>query len=118
MSNSFSDPLGSTDSFSAAGGVELAPLAVSVPSGYPGGAAFGGDNGTSGLEPLTAAPDLSHLPLATVDTDEMARTQLAMQLGTHAVPFGSIEDLVAFRLATEHTIERIDSRLIETRATL
>ena len=93
MSNLFSDPLGSTDSFGGAAGVELAPIGVSVPSGYPGSDTFGGGNGTMGLEPLPTGPDLSHLPLATVDADEMARTQLAMQLGTHAVPFPSIEAL-------------------------
>jgi pilus assembly protein CpaE len=93
MSNLFSDPLGSTDSFGGAAGVELAPIGVSVPSGYPGSDTFSGGNGTMGLEPLPAGPDLSHLPLATVDADEMARTQLAMQLGTHAVPFPSIEAL-------------------------
>ena len=96
MSNLFSDPLGSTDSFGSSSGVELAPFGVSVPSGYPGEETFGGaPNGTSGLEPMSSAPDLSHLPLATVDADEMARTQLAMQLGSHAVPFPSIEALVA-----------------------
>jgi len=95
MSNLYSDPLGSTDSLGGAAGVELAPIGVAVPSGYPGGDAFGGGNGTMGLEPLSSAPDLSHLPLATVDEDEMARTQLAMQLGTHAVPFASIEALAA-----------------------
>ncbi len=95
MSNLFSDPFGSTDSFGGAAGVELAPIGVSVPNGYPGGDAFGGGNGTMGLEPLSTGPDLSHLPLATVDVDEMVRTQLAMQLGTHAVPFPSIEALAA-----------------------
>jgi pilus assembly protein CpaE len=95
MSNLFSDPLGNTDSFGGAAGVELAPIGVSVPSGYPGEDTFGGPATNSGLEPLSSAPDLSHLPLATVDADEMARTQLAMQLGTHAVPFPSIEALAA-----------------------
>jgi pilus assembly protein CpaE len=94
MSNLFSEPFGDTDSFGGTAGVELAPVGVSVPSGYPGGDSFG-DTGTSGLEPLSQAPDLSHLPLATVDTDEMARNQLAMQLGSHAVPFPSIEALAA-----------------------
>ena len=32
MSNLFSDPLGSTDSFGGAAGVELAPIGVSVPT--------------------------------------------------------------------------------------
>ena len=94
MSNLFSDPLGSADSFGGTAGVELAPIGVSVPTGYPGGESFG-DNGTTGLAAHSSAPDLSHLPLATVDTDEMARTQLAMQLGAHAVPFASVEDLAA-----------------------
>ncbi len=94
MSNLYSDPLGSTDSFGGAAGVELAPIGVSVPTGYAGGEPFG-DNGTLGLEPLSAAPDLSHLPLATVDADEMTRNQLAVQLGAHAIPFPSIEALAA-----------------------
>src|SRR5690349_11905977 len=98
MSNLFSDPLGSSDSFGgSSGGVELAPIGVSVPSGYPGEESFGGGPASSngGYDPLNTAPDLSHLPLATVDADEMARTQLAMQLGSHAVPFPSIEALAA-----------------------
>jgi len=95
MSNLFSDPMGSADSFGGSGGVELAPIGVSVPSGYPGEESFGGGAVTNGYDPLNTAPDLSHLPLATVDADEMARTQLAMQLGSHAVPFPSIEALAA-----------------------
>jgi pilus assembly protein CpaE len=97
MSNLFSDPLGATDSFGGSAGVELAPIGVSVPSGYPGEESFGAgpSNNGGGFDPMSAAPDLSHLPLATVDADEMARTQLAMQLGSHAVPFPSIEALAA-----------------------
>ena len=48
-------------------------IGVSVPTGYPGGEAFG-DGGTTGLEPLSTAPDLSHLPLATVDVDDFFLT--------------------------------------------
>ncbi len=95
MSNLFSDPLGSTDSFGGAAGVELAPIGVSVPTGYLGGGSFGDNGTTMGLEPLSSAPDLSHLTLATVDADEMVRNQLAMQLGSHTVPFPSIEALAA-----------------------
>src|SRR5215204_4306004 len=94
MSNLFSDPIGSTDSFGGSAGVELAPIGVSVPSGYPGEESFGVPS-NGGFDPMHQAPDLSHLPLATVDADEMARTQLAMQLGSHAVPFPSIEALAA-----------------------
>jgi pilus assembly protein CpaE len=94
MSDFFSDSFGDTDSFGATAGVELAPIGVSVPSGYPGGEALGRPPAIgTGLEPLVTGPDLSHLPLATVDEDEMARTQLAMQLGSHAIPFPSIEAL-------------------------
>ena len=95
MSNTFSDPFGSTDSFGGGAGVELAPIGVSVPSGYPGEDTFGAPSNGNGYDPMGSAPDLSHLPLATVDADEMARTQLAMQLGSHAVPFPSIEALAA-----------------------
>jgi pilus assembly protein CpaE len=95
MSDFFSDSFGDTESFGATAGVELAPIGVSVPSGYPGGESLGGMPAPvgMGLEPLPTGPDLSHLPLATVDEDEMARTQLAVQLGAHAVPFPSIEAL-------------------------
>ncbi len=96
MSDLYSDSFGDTDSFGTSAGVELAPIGVSVPTGYPGGELLGGQPAIStGLEPLATGPDLSHLPLATVDEDEMARTQLAMQLGSHAVPFPSIEALAA-----------------------
>src|SRR3712207_1783721 len=95
MSNLFSDPMGGTDQFGGSGGVELAPIGVSVPSGYPGEESFGGAPVSNGYDPLGSTVDLSHLPLATVDADEMARNQLAMQLGSHAVPFPSIEALAA-----------------------
>jgi pilus assembly protein CpaE len=95
MSNLFSDPIGSTDTFGGSAGVELAPIGVSVPSGYPGEESFGGPANGGGFDPMSQSPDLSHLPLATVDADEMVRNQLAMQLGSHAVPFPSIEALAA-----------------------
>jgi pilus assembly protein CpaE len=90
MSNYFSDPLGS-DPLGGTG-VELAPIGVSVPTGYPAESLT--PNGF-GSPTDTLTPDLHHLRLAVVDADEVARTQLAMQLGNHAVPFESIEALVA-----------------------
>jgi pilus assembly protein CpaE len=91
MSNLFSDPLGSDPLGGAV--VELAPFGVSVPGGYPGEPLS--PNGFGAPTGSMAAPDLRHLPLATVDADESVRNQLAMQLGNHAVPFPTIEALSA-----------------------
>lgn len=97
MSNFFSDPRGGADPFGTPSGVDLAPYATPAPpSGYPGAETFGTSTGNGyggGLDPLP--PDLSQIPLATVDLDEAARHQLAAQLGPHAVPFPSIEALAA-----------------------
>jgi pilus assembly protein CpaE len=91
MSNTFSDPFGSEPL--GGGGVELAPIGVSVPTGYPGESLA--PNGFGAPTESAMPPDLRHLPLATVDADEAVRNQLAMQLANHAVPFPSIEALAA-----------------------
>jgi len=90
MSNLFPDPFGDADPMGGTG-VELAPIGVSVPTGYPGESLASNGYGHAS----SAVPDLTSVALATVDADEMARTQLAMQLGNHAVPFPSIEALAA-----------------------
>jgi 3,4-dihydroxy 2-butanone 4-phosphate synthase/GTP cyclohydrolase II len=42
------------------------------------------------------------------------RPQLEAFAREHGLKMGSIEDLIRYRLATEHTIERVDEREIET----
>ena len=42
------------------------------------------------------------------------RPQLEVFAREHGLKMGSIADLIAYRLATEHTVERIDERDIET----
>jgi 3,4-dihydroxy 2-butanone 4-phosphate synthase/GTP cyclohydrolase II len=42
------------------------------------------------------------------------RPQLEVFAREHGLKIGSIEDLIRYRLETEHTVERIDSRTIET----
>lgn len=42
------------------------------------------------------------------------RPQLEVFAREHGLKIGSIEDLIRYRLETEHTVERIDSRAIET----
>lgn len=42
------------------------------------------------------------------------RPQLEMFAREHGLKMGSIADLIAYRLATEHTVERIDERAIDT----
>lgn len=92
MSNLFSDHLGGAGQHAGTPGVNLAPIGPSAPAGYPGVETFG-----TGLDTFSQPlpPDLSSLALATVDHDEVARNQLATQLGPHAVPFPSIEALAA-----------------------
>ncbi len=43
------------------------------------------------------------------------RPELEQFAQAHGLKIGSIEDLVAYRLANEHTVERVDERAIETR---
>ena len=42
------------------------------------------------------------------------RPQLEAFAREHGLKMGSIEDLIRHRLATEHTVERVDSRAIDT----
>ncbi|MBS7457759.1 3,4-dihydroxy-2-butanone-4-phosphate synthase [Coralloluteibacterium stylophorae] len=42
------------------------------------------------------------------------RPQLEAFAREHGLKMGSIEDLIAYRLSTEHTVERIDERAIDT----
>ncbi|WP_240126973.1 3,4-dihydroxy-2-butanone-4-phosphate synthase [Thermomonas alba] len=42
------------------------------------------------------------------------RPELEVFARAHGLKIGSIEDLIRYRLTTEHTVERIDSRAIET----
>ena len=44
------------------------------------------------------------------------RPQLEVFAREHGLKIGSIADLIAYRLATEHTVERVDERGIDTEA--
>jgi pilus assembly protein CpaE len=96
MSNQFPDPFGSPEPVGGAG-VELAPPGGGGPGSFAAEPSYltNGGGGDPMGSPSAATPDLRNLPLATVDADESVRTQLAMQLGQHAVPFPSIEALAA-----------------------
>jgi 3,4-dihydroxy 2-butanone 4-phosphate synthase/GTP cyclohydrolase II len=65
----------------------------------------------AGLEPAGVLVEILN-----PDGDMARRPDLEIFARTHGLKIGSIEDLVAYRLANEHTVERIDSRPIETRA--
>ena len=42
------------------------------------------------------------------------RPELEVFAREHGLKIGSIEDLIRYRLDTEHTVERVDSREIDT----
>ena len=42
------------------------------------------------------------------------RPELEVFAREHGLKIGSIEDLIRYRLETEHTVERVDERAIET----
>lgn len=63
----------------------------------------------AGLEPAGVLVEVLN------DDGSMARRpQLEAFAKQHGLKIGSIEDLIAHRLATEHTVERIDEREIDT----
>jgi 3,4-dihydroxy 2-butanone 4-phosphate synthase / GTP cyclohydrolase II len=64
----------------------------------------------AGLEPAGVLVEILN-----PDGGMARRPDLEVFAREHGLKIGSIEDLVAYRLANEHTVERIDSRAIETR---
>lgn len=64
----------------------------------------------AGLEPAGVLVEILN-----PDGSMARRPDLEVFARTHGLKMGSIEDLVAHRLANEHTVERIDSRAIQTR---
>ncbi len=64
----------------------------------------------AGLEPAGVLVEILN-----PDGSMARRPDLEVFAREHGLKMGSIEDLVAYRLANEHTVERIDSRPIETR---
>ncbi|MCW0465628.1 Riboflavin biosynthesis protein RibBA [Xanthomonas sacchari] len=63
----------------------------------------------AGLEPAGVLVEVLN-----PDGSMARRPQLEAFARTHGLKMGSIADLIAYRLATEHTVERIDERPIET----
>jgi 3,4-dihydroxy 2-butanone 4-phosphate synthase/GTP cyclohydrolase II len=64
----------------------------------------------AGLEPAGVLVEILN-----PDGSMARRPDLEVFAREHGLKMGSIEDLVAYRLANEHTVERIDSREIPTR---
>nr|MDQ3057659.1 3,4-dihydroxy-2-butanone-4-phosphate synthase [Pseudomonadota bacterium] len=63
----------------------------------------------AGLEPAGVLVEILN------DDGSMARRpQLERFAHTHGLKIGSIEELIRYRLSTEHTVERVDAREIET----
>ncbi|MFC4729321.1 3,4-dihydroxy-2-butanone-4-phosphate synthase [Coralloluteibacterium thermophilus] len=63
----------------------------------------------AGLEPAGVLVEVLN-----PDGSMARRPELEAFAREHGLKIGSIEDLIAYRLATEHTVERIDARGIET----
>jgi 3,4-dihydroxy 2-butanone 4-phosphate synthase/GTP cyclohydrolase II len=63
----------------------------------------------AGFEPAGVLVEILHL-----DGSMARRPELEVFAREHGLKIGSIEDLIRYRLATEHTIERVDAREIET----
>jgi 3,4-dihydroxy 2-butanone 4-phosphate synthase/GTP cyclohydrolase II len=63
----------------------------------------------AGFEPAGVLVEILHL-----DGSMARRPELEVFAREHGLKIGSIEDLIRYRLATEHTIERVDEREIET----
>src|SRR5690606_4328732 len=64
----------------------------------------------AGLEPAGVLVEILN-----PDGSMARRPELERFAAEHGLKIGSIEDLIAHRLATEHTVERVDERPIETR---
>ncbi|MDQ3229385.1 MAG: 3,4-dihydroxy-2-butanone-4-phosphate synthase [Pseudomonadota bacterium] len=63
----------------------------------------------AGLEPAGVLVEILN-----PDGSMARRPELEVFAREHGLKMGSIEDLIRHRLATEHTIERVDSRVIDT----
>ena len=63
----------------------------------------------AGLEPSGVLVEILN-----ADGSMARRPQLEAFAKEHGLKIGSIEELIRYRLATEHTVERVDSREIET----
>ncbi|MFC6841373.1 3,4-dihydroxy-2-butanone-4-phosphate synthase [Xanthomonas theicola] len=63
----------------------------------------------AGLEPAGVLVEILN-----PDGSMARRPELELFARAHGLKMGSIADLIAYRLATEHTVERIDERAIET----
>jgi len=63
----------------------------------------------AGLEPAGVLVEILN-----PDGSMARRPELEVFAREHGLKMGSIEDLIRYRLATEHTIERVDSREIDT----
>ena len=63
----------------------------------------------AGLEPSGVLVEVLN-----ADGSMARRPELEAFAREHGLKIGSIEDLIRYRLATEHTVERVDSRVIET----
>ncbi|MGO1071109.1 3,4-dihydroxy-2-butanone-4-phosphate synthase [Lysobacter sp. CA199] len=63
----------------------------------------------AGLEPAGVLVEILN-----ADGSMARRPQLEAFAAEHGLKIGSIEELIRYRLATEHTIERVDAREIET----
>lgn len=63
----------------------------------------------AGLEPAGVLVEVLN-----ADGTMARRPQLEVFARTHGLKIGSIADLIAWRLSTEHTVERIDTREIDT----
>ena len=63
----------------------------------------------AGLEPAGVLVEILN-----ADGSMARRPQLEAFAAEHGLKIGSIEDLIRYRLETEHTVERVDERAIET----
>ena len=63
----------------------------------------------AGLEPAGVLVEVMN-----TDGSMARRPQLEVFAREHGLKMGSIADLIAYRLATEHTVERVDERAIDT----
>ncbi|MEH6416332.1 3,4-dihydroxy-2-butanone-4-phosphate synthase [Pseudomonas sp. CGJS7] len=63
----------------------------------------------AGLEPAGVLVEVLN-----ADGSMARRPQLEAFAAEHGLKIGSIEELIRYRLATEHTVERVDAREIET----
>ncbi|QOW22466.1 3,4-dihydroxy-2-butanone-4-phosphate synthase [Novilysobacter avium] len=63
----------------------------------------------AGMEPAGVLVEILN-----ADGTMARRPELEVFAAEHGLKIGSIEDLIRYRLETEHTVERVDSRTIET----